>query len=88
MRLQQLYALPHMENEPGPSAMTEKSPKPRRQTGRWMPEEVEALIEGELCSFTRAGNVAHLINPVHPLPFPRQFRLDPVVVQDDACASS
>ncbi len=26
---------------------TEKSPKPRRQTGRWMPEEVEALIEGE-----------------------------------------
>ena len=26
--------------------LNEKSPKPRRQTGRWMPEEVEALIEG------------------------------------------
>jgi hypothetical protein len=42
--LQQLYGLPHEE----PAAVhTEKSPKPRRQTGRWMPEEVEALIEGE-----------------------------------------
>ena len=41
----QMYGLAHEEGSV--SVLNEKSPKPRRQTGRWMPEEVEALIEGE-----------------------------------------
>ncbi|GAB4822586.1 hypothetical protein N2152v2_009632 [Parachlorella kessleri] len=42
---QQMYGLAHEEGG-SVAGLTEKSPKPRRQTGRWMPEEVEALIEG------------------------------------------